>query len=105
MAALGQGPTDFEFYPVGAHTQRNDLSTAQILAPADVAGATGATKLMIQAQTQNVRLTLGGTTPTASKGLQLKAGDPAVQISITSATVITVIQETATAVIDFQWGK
>lgn len=89
----------FIFSPVGSHADGDDISSAATLTP-----ATGATKLLIQALTQNVRFTLDGTTPTASKGFQLAAGDPAVVIPIGPNTTIKVIEETATADLQYQWG-
>lgn len=64
----------------------------------------GATQLMIQALTQNVRFTLDGTTPTASLGFQLAAGDPPIILPISSTTVVKVIQETATASLQYNFG-
>ena len=54
---------------------------------------------------QNVRYTLDGTTPTASKGFLLKAGDPPVIIPITSGMLVKVIEEAASADLQYQWGK
>jgi hypothetical protein len=88
------------FTPIGAHTSNAALSSAVTLTP-----AAGADQLLIQALTQNVRVTVGGTTPTATLGFQLKAGDPAVLIGLSGATVIRVIEETASATIQYQWGN
>lgn len=88
------------FNPVGAHVDGTDISSAVALSP-----ASGAIKVLIQALTQNVRYTLDGTTPTASKGFQLKAGDPPVVIMLEDGTTITLIEETATADIQYQWGQ
>lgn len=88
------------FTPVGAHSDGATISSATVLtAPA------GANRLLIQALTQNVRYTLDGTTPTATKGFQLKAGDPPVLIPFRAGIVITVIEETATADLQYQWGS
>lgn len=85
---------------VGSHTSNNTISTATSLtAPA------GAGSLIIQALTQNVRYTLDGTPPTTTTGFQLKAGDPPRTIPIGAAgQVVKVIEETATAVIQYQWA-
>jgi hypothetical protein len=88
------------FRPVGSHTANSSLATAVTLT-----APSGATKLLIQALTQNVRLTLDNTTPTASVGFQLKAADPAVIIPISGGTTIKVIEETASGVIQYQWGN
>jgi hypothetical protein len=89
------------FTPVGAHNDGLAIAAAQTLTPpsADVS------KLLIQALVQNVRYTLDGSAPAANTGFQLKAGDPPVIIPITSATTVKVIEETATADLQFQWGK
>lgn len=88
------------FNPLGAHSDGATISSATTLTP-----ATGATKILIQALTQNVRFTLDGTAPEAAKGFQLKAGDPPVIIPLGNATVLKVIQEAATADLQYQWGE
>ena len=90
---------EFTFTPVGAHVDGPDVSSAVTLTP-----PAGATKLLIQALTQNVRFTLDGTAPEAAKGFQLKAGDPPIMIPIGRFTVIKVIEEAATADLQYQWG-
>jgi hypothetical protein len=64
-----------------------------------------ATQVMLQAQTQNVRLTLDGTDPTTSKGFQIKAGDPAVILSVYGGQTLKLIEEATTAVLDYQFGR
>lgn len=88
------------FRTVGAHATNASLATAVTLTP-----ASGATKLLIQALTQNIRVTLDGTTPTATLGFQIKAADPAVVIPIAPGTVVKLIEELATATIQYQWGN
>jgi len=92
--------SNLDFQPVGSHFDGTTISSATALTP-----ASGANKLLIQALDQNVRITLDGTTPTATKGFQLVAGDPPVLIGVDAATTITVIEEAATADIQYQWGK
>ncbi len=87
------------FDPVGSHVDGTDISSVVTLTAEN-----GATKLLIQALDQNVRLTLDGTIPTASKGFQLVAGDPPVMVWIAGSTV-KVIEEAATADIQYQWGR
>jgi hypothetical protein len=89
------------FNPYGAHSDGLPISAAVVLtasAPAD------ARSVLIQALDKNVRYTLDNTVPTATKGFQLKAGDPPVLIPICPQTVLTVIEEAATADLQFQWG-
>lgn len=87
------------FNPVGSHNDGLAIATAQTLTI-----PTGASKIMLQAHTQNVRFTLDGTTPEASKGFQLKAGDPPLTIPLGVSTVLMVIQEAATADLQYQFG-
>lgn len=54
----------------------------------------------IQALTQNVRMTLDGTTPTASVGVRLTAGDPPIELSAENALNAKFIEETSSAVIE-----
>jgi hypothetical protein len=92
------------FNPIGAHVDGTAISSAVTLSPP--AGlATNVAKLLIQAGTQNIRYTLDGTTPTATKGFRLVVGDPPIIIPIGGNTVVKVIEETATADIQYQWGN
>lgn len=91
---------DMRFAPWGSHNDGLDISSAQVLTI-----PTGSRKIMIQALTQNVRFTLDSTTPTASKGFQLYAGDPPLVIPIDPTTTFTVIEETATADLQIQFGR
>ncbi len=87
------------FEPRGSHSSGADISGAVILVrPA------GATQIMMQALTQNVRFTLDGTNPTTGLGFQIKAGDPPMIIPVGSSATLKVVQETATASLQFQWG-
>lgn len=88
------------FNPLGAHADGTDVSSAATLTP-----PAGAGKLMLQALDQNVRYTLDGTTPTATKGFQLKAGDPPIILGIGGNTVVKLIEEAATADIQLQFGE
>lgn len=97
--AKGDPRDTFEFSPVGSHSDGATISSATTLTP-----PTGATKILIQALTQNVRFTLDGTAPTASRGFQLKAGDPPMLIPLGASTVLKVIEEAATADLQYQWG-
>jgi hypothetical protein len=91
------------FSAMGAHQTDSTLSAAQALNRPT--GAEAANQVLIQALTQNVRFTLDGTTPTATVGFQLKAADPPTLIPIGAANNIKVIEETASATIQYQWGS
>lgn len=91
----------WEFIAEGSHVDGLTISTAVELTKP----ASGANKILIQALTQNVRYTLDGTTPTANKGFQLKAGDPPTLLFIGTGITLKVIQEAATADLQYQWGR
>lgn len=97
--AKGDPRDTFEFSPVGAHSDGATISSATVLT-----APTGATKILVQALTQNVRFTLDGTTPTATTGFQIRASDPPMLIPLGTGTVLTVIEEAATADLQYQWG-
>lgn len=88
------------FDPIGIHNDGLNIAAAQTLTIPD-----GATKIMIQTITQNVRFTLDGTTPETAKGFQLKAGDPPIIIPLGRAATIKIIQEAATADLQYQFGS
>lgn len=90
-------PSD-HYEVVGSHTTNSSLASAVTLTrPA------GANRIMLQAFTQNVRFTLDGTVPTSSAGFRLDVGTYIV-LPFTS-TAITVIEESASASIQYQWMK
>lgn len=85
------------YLPIGSQVAVTSLSGVQVFTiPHYCAG------ILIQAFTQNVRLTMDGTTPTSTVGFQLKAGDPAVFIPAPPNTVLRFIEETASANIIYQ---
>jgi hypothetical protein len=57
----------------------------------------GATIVHLTATTQNVRVTLDGTTPTASVGERIVAGGETRKFNLTDLSNIQVIEETASA--------
>jgi trimeric autotransporter adhesin len=98
VALTGGGNGSPSVYsPVGAHNSGLDISTAKTLTK-----PTGASKIIIQALTQNVRFTLDGTAPTTTLGFQLVAGGVPFIIEV-PGTSIKVIQEAATASLQYQW--
>ncbi|MGB5052680.1 MAG: hypothetical protein WBO46_27260 [Caldilineaceae bacterium] len=84
----------------GSHTRNATLSTA-----VDIAVPVGAVQLIIQAETQNVRLTLDGTTPTATVGFLLTAGATVYTFPVAYGMTVKIIQTTATAVVNYQFVK
>ena len=89
-----------QFNPIGTHS--DGLNIAAVV---ELAVPEGATKIMIQTHTQNVRFTLDGTDPTATLGFQLVAAAPPVTLIIESRAAIKVIEEAATAVLQYQWSS
>lgn len=96
----GIAVSELEFAPVGSHQSGVSISSAF-----PIVNPPGATKLLIQALTQNVRFTLDGSAPTASRGFQLKANDPPTIIPISATTTVKVIEEAATANLQYQYGS
>lgn len=86
--------------PVGAHVANGSLSSSVTLTPPATANT-----LLLQATGQNVRYTLDGTTPTATTGFRLRSDDLPVIIDIGVGMTVKVIEETATATIQYQWGR
>lgn len=75
--------------PVGSPMGSTVSSTQTYSLPA------GANAFLVQAITQNVRLSLDGTDPTAAIGLQIKAGDAPRLLALGRS--FKALQETATA--------
>ncbi len=87
------------FDPVSSHLQDGTISAATTLVPPP-----GANKVLVQAVGANVRYTLDGVDPTATFGFVLADGDAPLVIPFGPTTTLKVIEESATAVIDFQFG-
>ncbi len=85
------------YAPVGSHSSGASIAEATTLTKPE-----GASQIIIQALTQNVRFTLDATTPTTTVGFQLLAGNPPSIIAV-PGTGIKVIQEAATASLQYQW--
>lgn len=103
MKNLGNGTyanevTEIDSYaPIGDHSSGATISSATTLTkPA------GATQILIQAITKNVRFTLDGTAPTTFLGFQILAGVPPMIVAVPGVS-IKVIEEEATASLQYQW--
>lgn len=95
------------FTPVGAHIAGTDISSATVIMPGDMGLTLSADKVLIQTTAQNIRYTLDGTTPTLTRGFQLKSTDIPRQIIIrpeTGGVILTVIEEAGGAVLQVQFG-
>lgn len=88
------------FEAVGSHTSINLSGTVTTLTPPD-----GATKLMIQPISNNIRVTIDGVNPTTSLGFQIAAGSTPTLIGISPKTIIKVISETGTSVLQYLFGS
>lgn len=84
--------------PVGGHLSDTSLSSAETLTR-----PSGADVLMIQAFTQAVRYTLDGSTPSTTNGFRLAANEYR-EIPVGLATAVKVIEEAASASIQYHWG-
>lgn len=84
--------------PVGDHTAVTDLDTAVTLTP-----PAGATQILIQALTANVRYTIDGSTPAASIGFVMYVLADPMAIRLGAGGTLKLIQETAGAAIQYQW--
>ena len=86
------------YAPVGAHSGGVNIAAAVTLTkPA------GAAEIIMQAITQNIRFTLDGTTPTATLGFQLNCNSWGPLMVAVPGAAIIVIQEAATASLQYQW--
>lgn len=95
------------FDPIGPHVSNLNISTQQVLTP-PMTTTGSADKILIQALDQNVRFTLDCTLPIGTgttHGFRLIANDPPVIIGISQGLCLTVVQEAATAELQYQWGQ
>ena len=88
-----------KFIPKNGHQNTSSLSSVVTLTP-----PAGVTKVLIQAVAKNLRFTVDGTTPTASVGFQLRAGDPPICVELTSEPV-KVIQESNGSSLQYCFGN
>ena len=89
------------FAPMGDHKTDATISAASPLDPPNYA-----TKVLLQATDQNIRYTLDGSDPVANThGFLLLTTEAPTIIEIERGVIITVIEDTATAILQFQWGK
>lgn len=85
---------------VGSHTRNASLSSAVSLAVPATANV-----LQIQAETQNVRYTLDGTTPTSTVGFLLYAGMEQYMIAVPVNGTVKIIEVTSGGVVNYQFMK
>ena len=93
------------FTPVGDHIRVTDLSSAVVIMPGDLGVNLPADKVWIQADTQNVRITLAPTsTPTATIGFLIRTTDEIEPITITDGVVLKAIEAAGGAALQVQFG-
>lgn len=88
------------YKPDGSHQRLIGLSAVKT-----ITFAPGQHSIILQALSQNVRITTDGSTPTPSgndTGFSLRAGDPPVRFDFAPGTVLKLIQEAASAVVQYQ---
>jgi hypothetical protein len=91
--------TGFQGVRVGSHTTNASLSSAVTITIPE-----GVDSFLLQAFTQNVRVTFDGTTPTSTTGFQLTAGS-LLQVDVGLDSTVKIIQETASASIQYQFFR
>lgn len=91
-------PIVYQPYQVaGAHQSLTVATLTSVPLPS------GANGLIIQAVTQNVRITLDGSSPSATRGFQIKAGDaPVLLLMQPNSPTLLAIQEVAGAILEVQ---
>ncbi len=92
------------FNPLSTHMANINISGVVTLVPP----VETADKLLIQALTQSIYFTLDGTDPIPTGtvvGFRLQSNDPPLVIGISYNTVVKVVEELATASIQYQWGE
>jgi hypothetical protein len=87
--------------PINAHITNSSLSSAVSLVQPN-----SASRILLQAFSQNVRFLFTENTsnvvPTSSVGFRLLAGER-IDLSVPAGTILKVIEETASASIQYQW--
>lgn len=84
---------------VGSHNSV-DLTVATV---ETVTVPSYANMVMVQVKTQNVTMTLDGTTPTASLGFLLTAGDPAIYIPCEVGNELKFLEAADGAILEYQF--
>lgn len=93
------------FTPVGDHIRVTDLSSAAVIMPGDLGVNLPADKVKIQADAQNVRITLSdGATPTAAVGFLIRTTDDPLPLTITDGVVLKAIEAAGGAALQVQFG-
>lgn len=96
--------SDQPFIPLNGETHHSTILGAVALTLSLPLHARG---ILIQAVSQNIRFTMDGTTPTASTGFQIVAGDPPVFIELTqnNRLVLKFIREASGAVLEYEYSE
>lgn len=93
------------FTPVGDHIRVIDLSSATVIMPGDLGVSDPADKVKIQADSQNVRITLSnGSTPTSTVGFLIRTTDKPLSLTITNGVVLKAIETAGGGALQVQFG-
>lgn len=96
------------FTPIGDHVLVTNLSSATVIMPGEIGIDTTtkkADKVLIQADTQNVRITLSpDSTPTAAVGFLLRTTDDWLPITLTKSVTLKAIEVVGGAALQVQFG-
>jgi hypothetical protein len=86
--------------PISTHTRMTAVASSTTLT-----APTGATKLLIQATGSiDIRYTMdGATAPTNASGFVIVHDDPPIAIPVVDGVQISMVQEAASATVDYQW--
>lgn len=95
------GTVDISFDPIASHGQYAGGLLASVQSPGK---PDGATSIVVQCFTQNVRFTLDGSAPTATRGFRITAAADPMLIPVSANAQIRFIEEAASAVLSYQWG-
>lgn len=96
---LQRNPNAFAL--IGTHQQDTTIATATVLTL-----PSGANGMLLQCTGTNVRYTLDGTAPTTTRGFVLVANASPVLITFpTDDTVVTVIESSASAAVEYQFVR
>jgi hypothetical protein len=93
--------------PIGPHISNTDISTQVVLTP-PMTTTGSADKILIQSLDQNTRFTLDCSLPIGTgtqHGFVIPADDPPMVIGISDGLCLTVVEEAATAELQYQWGQ
>lgn len=94
------GVINLPLSPVGSHVRNDALGQA-----VEVAVPAGARQFIFSVETQAIRLTLDGTTPTAAIGFPYATATTPYMLPVTEGVTLAIIAQVAGAVINYQFSR